>query len=324
MVARQWYYPYGAVRASVGTLPTDITFTGQRSDATGLYFYNARYYSPLIGRFISADSIVPEAGNPQALNRYMFVYGNPLKYTDPSGHDPCTGIPGTYMPDCGVDGWGLKPQAIRRPIRGLTQDGKAGYAGISTLAAQTGAWWGDNLSAQEAVAITLRFEASIIMYKTRGQWSMPSAAMEAMTRKWNQFCSDGAWSASCYNGFWGYYQPIRDAATSRDKLQNILDANLYNSKLYGDVFIRLAGDVINNPALGGQRADRPSEWVTLFKSNGDTYNRALQLTMGPASTQAFYIYNYPSGNPPPIFLILSPDQQKNLCGGSRCNLTQSR
>jgi hypothetical protein len=29
---------------------------------------------------------VPEPGNPQALNRYAYVYNNPLKYTDPSGH----------------------------------------------------------------------------------------------------------------------------------------------------------------------------------------------------------------------------------------------
>jgi hypothetical protein len=41
-----------------------------------------------VGRFLSADSIVPEAGEPQALNRYTFVLNNPLKYTDPSGHRP--------------------------------------------------------------------------------------------------------------------------------------------------------------------------------------------------------------------------------------------
>ena len=89
VVARQWYYPYGAVRGSTGTLPTDITFTGQRSDATGLYFFQARYYSGTLGRFVSADSIVPGAGNPQALNRYAYSLSNPLKYTDPSGHVPC-------------------------------------------------------------------------------------------------------------------------------------------------------------------------------------------------------------------------------------------
>jgi hypothetical protein len=39
-----------------------------------------------LGRFVSADSIVPGAGNPQAFNRYSYVLGNPLRYTDPTGH----------------------------------------------------------------------------------------------------------------------------------------------------------------------------------------------------------------------------------------------
>jgi RHS repeat-associated protein len=74
-----------------GTTPTDFQFTGQRKEASfGLYDYHARYYDPLIGRFVSADSIVPGAGNPQALNRYSYVFNNPLKYVDPSGHEGCT------------------------------------------------------------------------------------------------------------------------------------------------------------------------------------------------------------------------------------------
>jgi hypothetical protein len=45
---------------------------------------------------------VPGAGNPQTLNRYSFVLGNPLKYTDPSGHRVTDG--------CGQDG-GRDPEA---------------------------------------------------------------------------------------------------------------------------------------------------------------------------------------------------------------------
>ncbi|WP_236075439.1 RHS repeat-associated core domain-containing protein, partial [Mariprofundus sp. EBB-1] len=47
---------------------------------------NARLYDPVLGRFISADTVVPDAGNMQAFNRYSYVDNNPLKYTDPSGH----------------------------------------------------------------------------------------------------------------------------------------------------------------------------------------------------------------------------------------------
>ena len=47
---------------------------------------NARLYDPVLGRFISADSIIPAPGNMQAFNRYSYVDNNPLKYTDPSGH----------------------------------------------------------------------------------------------------------------------------------------------------------------------------------------------------------------------------------------------
>ena len=66
-----------------------VPFNSHREESEfGLYDYKARYYSPLLGCFISADSIVPDFSNPQALNRYAYVYNNPLKFTDPSGHFP--------------------------------------------------------------------------------------------------------------------------------------------------------------------------------------------------------------------------------------------
>jgi RHS repeat-associated protein len=80
------YDPWGNVSASTGTADTDRLYTGQRFDAaTGLYYYNARYYDPTLARFISPDTIVPGVGDPQAWNRYAYVLGNPLRYVDPSG-----------------------------------------------------------------------------------------------------------------------------------------------------------------------------------------------------------------------------------------------
>jgi len=81
------YKPYGDTRYNGGGQKTNYRFTGQRWDqGHGLYWFNSRWFDPLIGRFMQADTIVPDPGNPQALNRYSYVIGNPLRYTDPTGH----------------------------------------------------------------------------------------------------------------------------------------------------------------------------------------------------------------------------------------------
>ncbi len=101
LVARVKYYPYGETRSSSGALGTDRMFTGQRLDGTGLYFYNARYYDPLLGRFISPDTLVPNYINPQSFNRYSYCLNNPLRYVDPTGY-------GNEPPDVQFDdipGW---------------------------------------------------------------------------------------------------------------------------------------------------------------------------------------------------------------------------
>jgi hypothetical protein len=46
----------------------------------------ARWYDDYLGRFVSPDTIVPDPGNPQDLNRYSYVRNNPVGYRDPSGH----------------------------------------------------------------------------------------------------------------------------------------------------------------------------------------------------------------------------------------------
>jgi RHS repeat-associated protein len=110
LVSQQAFDPWGRVRSG-GISQTTLNDTGPRLDGTGLVYYHARYDDPALGRFISADSVVPGAGpltaaphaapaqaawgqggggpaNPQDLNRYAYGLNNPVKYSDPSGHIP--------------------------------------------------------------------------------------------------------------------------------------------------------------------------------------------------------------------------------------------
>ena len=86
VVAKMEYMPFGGQRSATGAMPSGYRFTDQELDGeTGLYNYGARLYDPVIGRFITADSIVQSPGDPQTLNRYSYCRNNPLIYTDPSG-----------------------------------------------------------------------------------------------------------------------------------------------------------------------------------------------------------------------------------------------
>ena len=87
VVGRQLFEPYGGVRAEFGEVDGSWGWaTHRKTEDTGLTFMRARWYAPGVGRFISADSIVPDASDPQAFNRYSLTLGNPFKYADPTGH----------------------------------------------------------------------------------------------------------------------------------------------------------------------------------------------------------------------------------------------
>jgi len=79
------YHPFGKSDTEEGT--EDCLFTGKEQDATGLYYYGARYYDSEVGGFLTRDPLKGERGVPQTLNRYVYCLNNPLKYVDPTGTD---------------------------------------------------------------------------------------------------------------------------------------------------------------------------------------------------------------------------------------------
>jgi RHS repeat-associated protein len=100
------YYPWGGELQFVANDANDYKFTGKKRDAeTGLDYFGARYYSNGLARWVSADwSATPvpvpyaDFGNPQSLNLYQFVGGNPASKADLDGHcfwDAC--VAETYL-----------------------------------------------------------------------------------------------------------------------------------------------------------------------------------------------------------------------------------
>jgi RHS repeat-associated protein len=134
---KQYYYPYGAERGSVGSLPVDQRYTGQTSDATGaasgdtgLLYYQARYYDPTVGAFAAADTVVPTVGLSVGLNRYAYVAGNPTNFSDPTGH--CVWIP--FSGSMGCPGGGI----VNAIGRGLKAGGK--WLAGATVKSAKGVW----------------------------------------------------------------------------------------------------------------------------------------------------------------------------------------
>jgi hypothetical protein len=95
------------------------------------------------GRFVQADTIVPEPANPMAFDRYAYVYNNPLKYTDPTGHEPACG------PVCsGISRYG--PTILDTASRGaqwLHAQGQALVVQYGPTVVQTVQAWGDKIPA---------------------------------------------------------------------------------------------------------------------------------------------------------------------------------
>ncbi len=96
IVTRMNYTPYGETTGTVEASKNIFSqkFTGQADDGvkTGLLYYKARFYDPVVGRFLSADSIVPGVVNTQAFNRYSYVNNNPLMFIDRNGHWSVKGV----------------------------------------------------------------------------------------------------------------------------------------------------------------------------------------------------------------------------------------
>ena len=88
VVTRRFTDPYGNPR---GTAPAswagDHGFLDKPVDDTGLVQVGARYYDPVLGRFVSVDPVM-DLADPQQWHGYAYANNNPITWSDPTGLAP--------------------------------------------------------------------------------------------------------------------------------------------------------------------------------------------------------------------------------------------
>jgi len=86
IVMRANYKPYGEQLLSVSTVEDSKAYIGERQDIeTGLIYLHARYYDPVLARFIQADTWDPDLKGVD-INRYAYALNDPVNKSDPNGH----------------------------------------------------------------------------------------------------------------------------------------------------------------------------------------------------------------------------------------------
>jgi RHS repeat-associated protein len=95
LVGNTAYDAFGAVRSQTGS-GSVLGYTGELyTPATGLLHLRSRDLNPALGRFLSVDTVQPNAPGSQGFNGYAYVANNPTLWVDPSGHTSTSGYFGT-------------------------------------------------------------------------------------------------------------------------------------------------------------------------------------------------------------------------------------
>ncbi len=95
LTASYAYEPFG--RNTINGISANLfQFAGRENDGISLYYYRARYYSPLFQRFLSEDPAEFTGGD---VNLYAYVQNDPIQLIDPMGL-ATIGVPNVLPPDC--------------------------------------------------------------------------------------------------------------------------------------------------------------------------------------------------------------------------------
>jgi RHS repeat-associated protein len=234
--------------------PTSRGFTGhEMDDESGLINMNAREYDPVIGRFLSADTVI-EAGFGQGLNRYSYVLNNPLSATDPTGHSWWTRFrDGVENAEVAYTKWQVANAIVGayasagyvitggNPL-GAVQGAIMAYR--SYRAYEQGASWSDLLK------YAAKGYATMYLMKSIGDWAGPSPTARMLASGVGGYLQTGD-----STGFWRGF--------AAGAIPNDLGlSDLYKTSPVGNFFLNLASSGVRGGIVGGR--DGAEETVLAF------------------------------------------------------------
>ena len=239
------YEPFGPGIGEDGS--EDYRYTGKHEDPSGLYYFGARYYDPLTGRFTTRDTMLGGLGDPQSQNRYVYCRNNPHKYVDPDGHSS-TPVPGEVIAG---ELFALIGSVLTLEVAAIMIIGGTAVVVVSYLKIENEA----NSKAAKAKA---DYIASIEDPNSEIADAYYSAAYHATKQSYGaaaMFAIGGSLAGFTYrSAFYNYFftQNLLNAGvdvdpyTREDFIQNVIDdsVNIKTGLDSSDIFIELATDEI--------------------------------------------------------------------------------
>lgn len=139
---KESYRPYGEklIRQATSSF-NQIGFHGKPfDDNTGLSYMGARYYDPVLGRFLGTDSVGFDTSNIHSFNRYAYANNNPYKYVDPDGKMTMLAagllIVGVLFVAASIEARKQAPQPSTQTAASAFQQFKEGASNLASRAGQ--------------------------------------------------------------------------------------------------------------------------------------------------------------------------------------------
>jgi hypothetical protein len=179
-------------------------------------YYEARYYDPLLARFAQADTIVPEAGSSQGLNRYSYVNNSPTGSIDPTGH--CTLNASGHIA-VGVDGKILESNCTVGMFHALDWLQRSEWLQLFTETNDLGKWFDD-------IYNTIGFFSSDTEFSDMAGWTAyaDAAVLQAINDGWRSYRGDtpiggdGTSGSSGWHRFFSMYSSYQQGNIDLDQL----------------------------------------------------------------------------------------------------------